>query len=122
MLVKTMPNLKIPNLLDRAMTAHREGELGFAKSLYSEILSTQSKHYDAMHMLGILLFQEGKFKQANELLKSAQEINAKDPRLLYNLGLVRYELEAYEEAVCYYLESLSINMPFLPKLISPRLL
>jgi predicted O-linked N-acetylglucosamine transferase (SPINDLY family) len=109
MLVKKMPDLKISHLLDRAMSSHRVGELDFAKSLYSEILSIQSNHYDAMHMLGILLFQEGKFKQANELLKSAHEINAKDSRLLYNLGLVRYEVEAYEEAVCYYLKSVAIN-------------
>jgi len=66
MLVKIMPELKISHLLDRAMSAHRAGELDFAKSLYLEILSIQSKHYDAMHMLGILLFQEGKFNQANE--------------------------------------------------------
>ena len=109
MLCKKKSALTISLTLEQAITAHKLGELNSAKSKYLEILDFQSQHYDALHMLGILHFQEGNYENANELLRTAHQINSKDPRLLYNLGLVQYELGFYEEAVRYYLHSISIN-------------
>ena len=106
MLVKTMTHVEISLLMEQAISAHRTGELDLAKSIYSEILAHNKKHYDAMHMLGILLFQKGQFINAHEQLSEALKINSQDPRIFYNLGLVQYELGFYQEASHFYLKSI----------------
>jgi predicted O-linked N-acetylglucosamine transferase (SPINDLY family) len=110
MIIKKKIDLKIDLLLERALSAHRLGELNLAKSLYSDILSLQNRNYDALHMLGIIFSQEGDLEKAKEILISAQEINANDPRILYNLGFIHYELKIYEKAIFYYLKSLDLDI------------
>ena len=65
MLVTAKPGFNISLTLEQAIAAHRVNDLEIAKALYLEVLSAQTNHYDALHMLGILFFQESSFAKSN---------------------------------------------------------
>jgi tetratricopeptide (TPR) repeat protein len=69
--------LTIAQALQQAIAAHKEGKLQEAEKLYTAILSSQPKHPDANHNLGILAVSVGKLEGALPYLKTALEANPK---------------------------------------------
>ena len=70
-------NLTITEALKRGIKAHKEGRLQEAEKLYIAILSSQPKHPDANHNLGILAVSVGRVEGALPYLKTALEENPK---------------------------------------------
>lgn len=64
---------KVAALLQRAVAAHRAGQLAEAEPLYRAILAQQPRHADANHNLGLLLVAVGHATAALPLLKAAAE-------------------------------------------------
>ena len=51
-------------LLNQAVACHRMGELAQAEQLYRQILHAQPRHFDGLHLLGIVHHQRGEYREA----------------------------------------------------------
>ena len=50
--------------LKEAVQLHQEGKLDQAALRYRAILNAQPNHFDAMHLLGVVRFQQGLYAEA----------------------------------------------------------
>lgn len=76
----------VEKLLQDAITAHQQGNLKKADTLYRKLLSRSPRHAEATHMRGVLMFQQGKFDYATQLLADAQKLDKKNPWIRYHRG------------------------------------
>jgi hypothetical protein len=78
-----------------ALDAQRAGALGRAETLYRRALAENSGDVDALHMLGVVLYQRLRYREALDLLFDAAERSGwQVPAIRYNLGLVLGKLVA----------------------------
>ncbi len=89
-------------LIDQAMAAHRAGNLGLAETLYRQVLSANSRDFDALHMLGVIRAQRQQFDQAERFLRDAMAIDSTVPPCLHHYGNVLCMLGRYDEAIPLY--------------------
>lgn len=61
----------VQDVLEAAMSHHREGRLTQAEELYRQVLRTQPDHPDALHLLGVIAHQSGENERAIELINKA---------------------------------------------------
>lgn len=100
---------EIEQVLQSALQFHGAGDLERAEQLYRRILSINSKHPDALHFLGVIGLQKGRFEDAAELIGSAIEFRPEYVEALANLGNVLQALGRYDEAVARYRQALKIQ-------------
>ena len=67
--------LTIDQALQKAVEAHKAGQIQEANRLYTAILKAQPKHPDANHNIGVLAVGVGKFEAALPFFKIALEAN-----------------------------------------------
>ena len=51
-------------MLEAAVQRHRAGDLDGAETLYREVLESAPGHADALHMWGLVAYQQGAHKDA----------------------------------------------------------
>ncbi len=95
--------------LDRAVDFHRKGNLAQAERLYRQLLDARSDNFDALQMLGILRFQQGRLLDALALIGAALRVNPNVPAALFNHGLVLDALKRHEEALASYEKALALQ-------------
>ena len=49
-------------LFNRAVEAHRSGRISEAETLYREIIASDPRNFDALHLLGIVCSNAARFK------------------------------------------------------------
>ncbi len=83
-----------------------QGKLDKAELLYSSILASHPRNFEALHRLGILCFRAARHAEALRCLSGAVEVRPTDPvalanlaRLQANLGLRNDALANFERAV-----------------------
>ena len=82
-------------LRQQALQAHQAGQLTRAESLYRDALAENAEDVDVWHMLGVVLFQRMRYREALETLWQVAEKAAwKQPQIRHNLGLVLAKLHA----------------------------
>ena len=79
-------------LLQQALEQHRRGAVQAAKQGYLAILRDHPDYFDALHLLGILEYQNGGATRAVELLRHALRVNPSLPAPYSNLGLALRDL------------------------------
>ena len=67
--------LTLDEALQKAVEAHKAGQVQEADRLYTAILKVQSKHPDANHNMGVLAVSVGKIKESLLFFKIALEAN-----------------------------------------------
>lgn len=68
------PQPRLDQLMDRAITQHRQGHAGAAEELCREILGHDGNHPVALHLLGLLLRRRGNAADAAETLLLATAV------------------------------------------------
>jgi protein O-GlcNAc transferase len=96
-------------LFHQALQLHSSGSIQAAESLYSEILKARSDHFDALHMLGVLRYQQGRLPEAFSLIGAALKAKPGFPPALLNFGLVLEALQRREEALAAYDKALAVK-------------
>lgn len=87
-----------------------------AASLYKQAVSEYREFPQAWTNLGVLMMNRDQYLQAAEAFSTAAELDATDPRPLYNLGLL-YDRRGYmREARGYYERAIERDENFLPAL------
>jgi tetratricopeptide (TPR) repeat protein len=111
-----MPNgptqqLKInpARFLRRAQRAHENGELAKAERLYNALLQYHPENFDALHGLGQLHSQCGRFDTALVLIQTALKSDMSRAEGFASLGLVFHLLHRFKEAILSYDEGLSLD-------------
>src|SRR5712671_178027 len=86
-------------VLQNALRLRRAGKFAEAAQLYSELLRSDPRHFEALHALGILHYQSGQLEEAERLIGEAVVVNPKAPDALYNRASLLLRLNRLEEAV-----------------------
>ena len=100
------PDQNIIPILKLALRYHREGNLDYAKYVYQHVLGIDSRNADAMHLLGVSVYQSEQYDIAVSLITEAIQIDPTKPLFFTNLGNAfqkQGELEkstqAYQKAI-----------------------
>ena len=99
----------LAQVFNQAADLHRKGDLARAEQLYLRLLELQPGHFDALQMLGILRYQQGRFLDALALIGAALKENPNAAPALLNYGLVLDALARREEALASYDKALAIQ-------------
>ena len=86
------------NTFSHALTLHNACRLEEAEILYKKILEIDQNHFDALHMLGVLLTDQDAI-QAIALLSRAVENKPHEPMPLSNLANALLKIEQYPLAL-----------------------
>lgn len=100
-----------------AVQHHRAGELAQAQGLYQQVLATNPKHADALHMLGLVHYQSGRSAQALAAIAQALVISPKHPDYLNHYALALREngqtdaaIKSFQQAVLLSPKDLDIQI------------
>ena len=95
--------------LDKALSFHQIGNLRQAEELYRKILKANPQNEDALHFLGILVFQLGQYDAASDLIYQAIKLNPEQSIFFDSLGTVLKAQQNTEKAMEAYCRALEIN-------------
>ena len=96
-------------LLQQAIALHRRGQLAQAEGLYSEILKIQPKHFDALHLLGVIALQAQNHQRAVELIDQAIELYPHNAAFYSSRGAALQELKQYDAAIASYDQAITLK-------------
>lgn len=99
----------IPKLLFVGIGHHQEGRLQKAQSIYEQILSLDPRHFDALHLQGVIAAQTQNLNLALDLIGKAIKINPNSAEAYLNNGNILKELSRLEEAVENYKKAVDIK-------------
>lgn len=92
-------------LLGQAVKLHQAGQLDEAIRLYRKVLSSSSRSFDALHMLGVALVQQKKTAEGISSLRKAVQVSPDSMNCKLNLGNALVEARNFTEA-CSLFQSL----------------
>ena len=90
------------SLLTQAMALHQSGNLAGAAQLYARILTVNPKHFDALHLLGVIAVQRKDFEQGLRYIDQAIAVNANYAVAFENRGSALKGLQRLEAAIHSY--------------------
>ncbi len=93
---------KIVQIFQQGLSWHQRGQLLQAKAAYEQVLGKQPKHFDALHMLGVIALQTKNLTLADELIGKAIEINPNVASAYSNRGTALKELKRLDDALASY--------------------
>jgi protein O-GlcNAc transferase len=96
-----VPDERVGALLAQAVERHREGRLGEAEALYDEVLRSDPRQFDALHLRGVVAHQQGEAEVALVWFGRAAAVRPDSAALNANRGAVLRELgRAADALVC----------------------
>jgi protein O-GlcNAc transferase len=97
------------SVLDQAIRCHQGGQLAEARRLYKAALRLQSNNFDALHLLGVLEAQRGRYDKALPLIRDALRANPGSDEANFNYGNVLLRVERYDDAIAAFDRALALN-------------
>ena len=101
--------MNINNLLKQGIFLHKKNSLDEAKKIYKDIIEIEKENFQAIHLLGVIFFQQKDYDQGIEFIEKSLQINNKNYSALNNLGNIFLELKKYPEAIEKYKKALNLN-------------
>jgi predicted O-linked N-acetylglucosamine transferase (SPINDLY family) len=98
--------------LREALEAQTAGRLEVAEALYREALARSPRHFDALHMLGLVRHQRGDSAEAADLVGRAVALFAGHAPAHSNLGLALLALQRPDEALASFDRALALQPAF----------
>lgn len=95
--------------LQQAILLHRKGNLEQAGKQYGDILKKDPHQPEALHCLGVICYQTGKFSQAIILIQQAIDINSENPFYHNNLGLCFAAACTFDKAITCYEKAIILD-------------
>ncbi len=100
---------KLSRALQEAMRLQQQGVLDQAELSYRAILKAQPNHFDALHFLAILRFQQGRYTEALDLVHAALKLDPRAAPAQSNLGLILRKSGRLEEALASFDKALALQ-------------
>ena len=98
--------------LNQALAYHHAGRLAEAAAIYRKVLDQTPDHPDALHLLGMVMFQQGDSSGAIALLTRALAQNGEAAAYHHDLGDVLRGQERFDEAIASYRKALALDPDF----------
>lgn len=99
-------HVTVQEALDIAVRHHAAGELPKAEEIYRQILRSDPRQPDALHLLGVIAHQVGDHKTAVDLIGQAVAIRHTFPQAHSNLGFALQALDRHDDAAASYRTSI----------------
>jgi len=93
----------------QALALHQQGQWAAAAALYREVLRMQPRHFDALHMLGVLTVQSGQAHSGAELIRQAIDLDPGQASAYSNLGIALRGLGRLDEALACYDRAVALD-------------
>jgi predicted O-linked N-acetylglucosamine transferase (SPINDLY family) len=106
------PAPRLPARFQQAVSWHREGRLADAQSLYDDILAAEPRHFNALHLSGMLAAQRGDPARAVELIGAALDVDPDNALAQFNLGSALDDLKQWDPALAAYDRAIAIKGDF----------
>ena len=90
--------MKIDQILQKALTAHKENKLDEAEINYRKVIELKPDHVIAHNNLGVIFQNFGKIEEAESSYRKAIEFDPNYAEAHSNLGIVLKNLNKFEEA------------------------
>jgi len=88
---------------------HQSGALVEAEALYRQVLASEPRNADALHLLGVACSQQGRHDEAVELILKASKIAPASAAMHLNLGNALLGAGRHSEAVARYRKALALE-------------
>jgi protein O-GlcNAc transferase len=98
--------------LRTALDLHNAGDLQQAEQIYRQVLAAQPHHAGALHLLGLIALQVGKYEAAIELIGAAVGIDPRQAQFHAHLADAYGNLGQWSEAVESYRRAIGIAPDF----------
>ena len=96
-------------ILKLALRYHREGNLDYAKYVYQHVLGIDPQNADALHLLGVSVYQSEQYDIAINLITQAIQIDSTKPLFFTNLGNAFQKQGKLEKSVQAYQKAIQIQ-------------
>jgi len=93
----------------KAVQQHQAGQLAQAEALYQQVLSTNPKHADALHMLGVVYYQTNRAEQAVAAISQALQIQPKNTDYLNHYALSLRAANQPQAAIKHFQQALLLQ-------------
>ena len=104
--------INIRSTIESAFEHLKKGNLHKAEQLCKEVLSSEPRNTDALHILGIINRQSGNYDGAIQYLSDEIRITPDSARACYVLGTVYQDKQNIDEAESWYVKAIRINPDF----------
>ncbi len=101
--------LPLPAAIDRAAGFQRRGFFADAEKIYRDVLKIEPQHFDALQLLAVLCYQQGRDAEALPLFEAARAVKPDSAEMLSNFGLLLARLGRAEEAFAAYDEAIKLK-------------
>jgi len=102
----------VRDLIDQGRNLHRAGHLAQAEALYRQVLRQQPGHADALHLMGVMALQTGRFADAVDWIGRAIAGRPDFPEAHNNLGNALKALGRPQDAIGSYDHALALRPDF----------
>jgi Flp pilus assembly protein TadD/SAM-dependent methyltransferase len=92
-----------------ALKHHQAGRFAEAERLYREILASDERHADSLHLLGLIALQQRRFEDAAEQIRLAIRARGDVPAYHNNLGIVLLQGSDLAAAQARFEQALALN-------------
>ena len=96
----------------QGLALHRSGRLDEAAQRYLGALALDPRHFDALHMLGVLFIQAGQLEQGKELIEGALGIRPDVAAAHANLANALNSLKRHEDALASCERAIALEPDF----------
>ena len=93
----------------RALALHQAGRLSDAEKIYWQILAAQPRHFDSLHLLGVISLQRGDAEAAIRQIDLALKVEPRHILALNNRGNALQQLRRFDEALASYDRALAVR-------------
>jgi tetratricopeptide (TPR) repeat protein len=98
--------------LRSAVGAHHRGQLSEAETAYRAILLSEPEDFDALHLLGVVLFQRGELAESEAMLRRAIATDPNVASAHSNLGNTLEALGRPHESLACYDRAIALDRTF----------
>ena len=109
---QTVYLLKTNELFKQGLACHKNGNNSQAEAICEQVLKLHPKHFDALHLLGLIAAQNKKYASAAELISKAISFNNNSAGAHSNLGIALLRLKRFEEALACFDRAIEIKPNF----------
>jgi tetratricopeptide (TPR) repeat protein len=93
----------------QALALHQAGRLSDAERIYRQVLAAQPKHFDGLHLLGVIFMQRGDAAAAVRQIDAALKVEPRHILALNNRGNALQQLRRFDEALASYDSALAVR-------------
>lgn len=104
----TSLQVRANQLLETAQAFYEHGQIDSADLTLQRILHMTPRHFGALYLRGIVLFQQNKLDESYKHLKRAARLKPTNLSTLYNLGVTSQTLRKFDEALDWYDQAIKI--------------